>query len=109
MATVITNLFSAIPVFGQDIVEFLWGGFSVCCAPFDRDIKMQILLYAQTLFSFILPIKPSSTSQPTKGSGKGKSSIVNLKDKTRNSSSKSSVKNLSLKLPACLFKMQQAS
>ncbi|MEM6811471.1 MAG: cytochrome b/b6 [Pseudomonadota bacterium] len=28
-ATVITNLFSAIPIFGESIVTFLWGGFSV--------------------------------------------------------------------------------
>jgi quinol-cytochrome oxidoreductase complex cytochrome b subunit len=28
-ATVITNLFSAIPVFGPKIVTFLWGGFTV--------------------------------------------------------------------------------
>jgi ubiquinol-cytochrome c reductase cytochrome b subunit len=28
-ATVITNLFSAIPFYGKDIVEWLWGGFSV--------------------------------------------------------------------------------
>lgn len=28
-ATVITNLFSAIPVFGNDIAIWLWGGFSV--------------------------------------------------------------------------------
>jgi quinol-cytochrome oxidoreductase complex cytochrome b subunit len=28
-ATVITNLFSAIPVVGSSIVEWLWGGFSV--------------------------------------------------------------------------------
>lgn len=28
-ATVITNLFSAIPFIGQDIVSWLWGGFSV--------------------------------------------------------------------------------
>lgn len=28
-ATVITNLFSAIPIFGQDIVYWLWGGFAV--------------------------------------------------------------------------------
>src|ERR671934_72143 len=27
-ATVITNLFSAIPVIGQGIVTFLWGGFT---------------------------------------------------------------------------------
>jgi quinol-cytochrome oxidoreductase complex cytochrome b subunit len=28
-ATVITNLFSAIPVFGQSIVTLLWGGFTI--------------------------------------------------------------------------------
>ncbi|MEM7022265.1 MAG: cytochrome b/b6 [Pseudomonadota bacterium] len=28
-ATVITNLFSAIPIFGESIVVWLWGGFSV--------------------------------------------------------------------------------
>jgi ubiquinol-cytochrome c reductase cytochrome b subunit len=28
-ATVITNLFSAVPVFGQSIVTLLWGGFTV--------------------------------------------------------------------------------
>src|SRR5436309_6135819 len=28
-ATVITNLFSAIPLIGQSIVTFLWGGFTV--------------------------------------------------------------------------------
>ncbi|MEM9441674.1 MAG: cytochrome b/b6 [Pseudomonadota bacterium] len=28
-ATVITNLFSAIPIFGEGIVTWLWGGFSV--------------------------------------------------------------------------------
>ena len=29
MATVITNLMSAIPWVGQDIVEFLWGGLFI--------------------------------------------------------------------------------
>jgi len=28
-ATVITNLFSAIPWIGHDLVGFIWGGFSV--------------------------------------------------------------------------------
>jgi quinol-cytochrome oxidoreductase complex cytochrome b subunit len=45
-ATVITNLLSAIPVFGQDIVELIWGGFSVLEAPQDINILMQILLIA---------------------------------------------------------------
>ena len=28
-ATVITNLFSAIPLFGENVTEWMWGGFSV--------------------------------------------------------------------------------
>ncbi|MEH0831409.1 cytochrome b [Anaplasma bovis] len=28
-ATVITNLFSAVPIIGEDVVRWLWGGFSV--------------------------------------------------------------------------------
>ena len=28
-ATVITNLFSAIPLIGESIVQWLWGGYSV--------------------------------------------------------------------------------
>jgi ubiquinol-cytochrome c reductase cytochrome b subunit len=35
-ATVITNLFSAIPVFGLGIVQWIWGGFSVNNATLNR-------------------------------------------------------------------------
>jgi len=35
-ATVITNLFSAIPFFGTDIVQWLWGGFAVDNATLNR-------------------------------------------------------------------------
>jgi quinol-cytochrome oxidoreductase complex cytochrome b subunit len=35
-ATVITNLFSAVPLVGQSIVEWLWGGFSVSNATLNR-------------------------------------------------------------------------
>ena len=35
-ATVITNLFSAIPFVGSSIVEWLWGGFSVGNATLNR-------------------------------------------------------------------------
>ena len=35
-ATVITNLFSAVPVFGENIVTWLWGGFSVDNATLNR-------------------------------------------------------------------------
>lgn len=43
-ATVITNLFSAIPVIGPSIVEFLWGGFSVDNATLNRFYSFHYLL-----------------------------------------------------------------
>ena len=43
-ATVITNLMSAIPWIGQDIVEFLWGGFSVNNATLNRFFALHYLL-----------------------------------------------------------------
>ncbi len=43
-ATVITNLISAIPWVGQDIVEFIWGGFSVNNATLNRFFALHYLL-----------------------------------------------------------------
>nr|QNS38560.1 apocytochrome b [Paracoccidioides sp. 'americana'] len=43
-ATVITNLMSAIPWIGQDIVEFIWGGFSVNNATLNRFFSLHFLL-----------------------------------------------------------------
>ena len=43
-ATVITNLMSAIPWVGQDIVEFLWGGFSVNNATLNRFFALHFVL-----------------------------------------------------------------
>jgi quinol-cytochrome oxidoreductase complex cytochrome b subunit len=43
-ATVITNLFSAIPVFGESIVNWLWGGFSVDNATLNRFFALHYLL-----------------------------------------------------------------
>jgi len=43
-ATVITNLMSAIPWIGQDIVEFLWGGFSVNDATLNRFFALHFVL-----------------------------------------------------------------
>ena len=43
-ATVITNLMSAIPWIGQDIVEFIWGGFSVNNATLNRFFALHYLL-----------------------------------------------------------------
>ncbi len=43
-ATVITNLISAIPWIGQDVVEFIWGGFSVNNATLNRFFALHFVL-----------------------------------------------------------------
>ena len=43
-ATVITNLLSAIPWIGKDIVEFVWGGFSVNNATLNRFFSLHFVL-----------------------------------------------------------------
>jgi ubiquinol-cytochrome c reductase cytochrome b subunit len=43
-ATVITNLFSAIPVVGEHIVTWLWGGFAVDNATLNRFFSLHYLL-----------------------------------------------------------------
>ena len=43
-ATVITNLFSAIPYLGKDIVYWLWGGFAVDNATLTRFFALHFLL-----------------------------------------------------------------
>jgi ubiquinol-cytochrome c reductase cytochrome b subunit len=43
-ATVITNLMSAIPWLGVEIVEFIWGGFSVSNATLNRFFSLHYLL-----------------------------------------------------------------
>jgi ubiquinol-cytochrome c reductase cytochrome b subunit len=43
-ATVITNLFSAIPIVGSSIVEWLWGGFSVGNATLNRFYSLHYLM-----------------------------------------------------------------
>jgi ubiquinol-cytochrome c reductase cytochrome b/c1 subunit len=43
-ATVITNLFSAIPLVGQNIVTFLWGGFTVGNPTLNRFYALHYLL-----------------------------------------------------------------
>jgi ubiquinol-cytochrome c reductase cytochrome b/c1 subunit len=43
-ATVITNLFSAIPLIGQGIVTFLWGGFTVGNPTLNRFYALHYLL-----------------------------------------------------------------
>ena len=43
-ATVITNLFSAIPLIGESVVTWLWGGFSVDNATLNRFFSLHYLL-----------------------------------------------------------------
>jgi len=43
-ATVITNLFSAIPIVGPSIVEWLWGGFCVDNATLNRFFSLHYLM-----------------------------------------------------------------
>ena len=43
-ATVITNLFSAVPIFGQKIVTLLWGGFTVSNPTLTRFFSLHYLL-----------------------------------------------------------------
>nr|QXF29936.1 cytochrome b [Chloeia pocicola] len=43
-ATVITNLFSAIPYIGKTLVEWLWGGFAVDSATLTRFFALHFLL-----------------------------------------------------------------
>jgi ubiquinol-cytochrome c reductase cytochrome b subunit len=43
-ATVITNLFSAIPVVGEPVVTWLWGGFSVANPTLNRFFSLHYLL-----------------------------------------------------------------
>ena len=43
-ATVITNLFSAIPYIGNDLVIWIWGGFAVDNATLTRFFSLHFLL-----------------------------------------------------------------
>src|SRR3546814_4048945 len=43
-AKVITNLFSAVPVFGESIVTWLWGGFTVDNPTLNRFYALHYLL-----------------------------------------------------------------
>lgn len=44
MATVITNLFSVVPIYGTEIVTLLWGAFNVGNATLNRFFSLHYLL-----------------------------------------------------------------
>ena len=55
-ATVITNLFSAIPVVGETIVSFLWGGFAVGNPTLNRFFSLHYLMPFMILGVVILHV-----------------------------------------------------
>ena len=68
-ATVITNLFSIIPVVGTDLVYWLWGGFSVGAATLSRFYSFHylfpfIIVAVSALHLFYLHIEGSSNPFP---------------------------------------------
>jgi len=55
-ATVITNLFTAVPVFGSEIVIWLWGGYSVDHATLNRFFSLHYLLPFILIFLVLLHV-----------------------------------------------------
>ena len=73
-ATVITNLLSAIPFFGQDLVELIWGGFSVSNATLNRFFSLHFLLpflLAGLVIAHLIALHVHGSSNPNGISGNG--------------------------------------
>jgi quinol-cytochrome oxidoreductase complex cytochrome b subunit len=74
-ATVITNLFSAIPLVGDHIVTLLWGGFSVDDATLKRFFALHYLLpfvIVGVVFLHIWALHVTGSNNPTGVEPKGK-------------------------------------
>ena len=66
-ATVITNLFSAIPWLGQELVLLLWGGFSVDAPTLSRFFALHFLLpfiLAALIIAHIIALHEFGSSNP---------------------------------------------
>nr|YP_009114560.1 cytochrome b [Homologenus malayensis]AIB52338.1 cytochrome b [Homologenus malayensis] len=66
-ATVITNLFSAIPFLGTDLVQWVWGGFSVDNATLTRFFTFHFMLpfiISATVMIHILFLHQSGANNP---------------------------------------------
>nr|YP_010555500.1 apocytochrome b [Ramaria rubella]UYR22256.1 apocytochrome b [Ramaria rubella] len=73
-ATVITNLLSAVPVFGKDLVELIWGGFSVSNATLNRFFSLHFLLpfvLAALAAGHLLMLHEHGSSNPNGVTGNG--------------------------------------
>jgi ubiquinol-cytochrome c reductase cytochrome b/c1 subunit len=67
-ATVITNLFSAIPLIGPGIVEWMWGGFSVDNATLNRFFALHFLLpfmIVGVVFLHVWALHVTGSNNPT--------------------------------------------
>jgi ubiquinol-cytochrome c reductase cytochrome b subunit len=73
-ATVITNLLSAIPVFGKDLVELIWGGFSVSNATLNRFFSLHFLLpfvLAGLVVAHFIALHTHGSNNPNGTTGNG--------------------------------------
>jgi ubiquinol-cytochrome c reductase cytochrome b subunit len=71
-ATVITNLLSAVPIFGPDLVELIWGGFSVSNATLNRFFSLHYLLpfvLAALALAHLISLHFNGSSNPSGVSG----------------------------------------
>lgn len=78
-ATVITNLFSAIPVVGDSIVTWLWGGFSVDNPTLNRFFALHYLLpmvLVGVVFLHIVALHTHGSNNPLGIDVKGKQDTV---------------------------------
>jgi quinol-cytochrome oxidoreductase complex cytochrome b subunit len=67
-ATVITNLFSAIPIVGPGIVEWMWGGFAVDNATLNRFFSLHFVLpfvIAAVVFLHVWALHVTGSNNPT--------------------------------------------
>ena len=80
-ATVITNLFSAIPLVGESIVTFLWGGFSVDNPTLNRFFSLHYLmpfLIAGVVILHIVALHRFGSNNPIGIDTKGKQDTISF-------------------------------
>nr|VFU78660.1 Cytochrome b oxydase [Proasellus granadensis] len=73
-ATVITNLVSTMPVFGQDLVQWLWGGFAVGGATLTRFFALHFLVpmvISALVLIHIMYLHQTGSTNPTGLAGGG--------------------------------------
>lgn len=78
-ATVITNLFSAVPLVGEDIVQWMWGGFSIANPTLNRFFSMHYLLpfvICAVVFLHIWALHVHGSNNPLGIEPKGKQDTI---------------------------------